>query len=380
MKVLVINSGSSSLKYQLFDQEDWSWVLRGNVERIGEVGRSVFPDHSAALEHVLSEVVDAGIQLSDISVVGHRVVHGGELFVQPTLITNEVLDGIESLTALAPLHNPANLTGIRAIKQLMPSTPQVAVFDTAFHSSIPSFASTYAISAEVAARYGIRRYGFHGTSAQYVTKQLAGLLDKPLSTINAIICHIGNGASITAVVDGMSVDTSMGMTPLEGLVMGTRSGDIDAGVLLHLARVAGYGVADIDRLLNRDSGLQGLAGVSDMRTVRERAQAGDEHALLARSVYAYRIRKYIASYLGVVPSPDAIVFTAGVGENDSALRHDIIGALGHLGLELDLNLNESKAAGDRVISSAASSIRVMVVQTNEELEIAQQAASVVTPR
>ena len=378
MKVLVINSGSSSLKYQLFNGSDWSWVLRGNVERIGEKGHSTFPDHSAALEHVLHEISDAGIEREEISVVGHRVVHGGELFAAPTLVTDEVLEAIESLIPLAPLHNPANLTGIRALQALMPSTPQVAVFDTAFHATIPAYANTYAISSEIASRYGIRRYGFHGTSAQYVVARVAQMLGQSVADTNAIVCHIGNGASVTAVSQGESIDTSMGLTPLEGLVMGTRSGDIDPGVLLHLARVAGYGVADIDRLLNRESGLLGLTGESDMRAVRQRAEAGDEASILARRIYAYRIRKYIAAFLGVVVRPQAIVFTAGVGENDAALRRDVIDELSHLGLSIDQKLNLEASAGDRVISASDSSLRIMVIQTNEELEIARQSASVIT--
>lgn len=378
MKVLVINAGSSSLKFQLFEQTDWSAILQGNIERIGESGTSVFPDHSAALEHVLAEITSAGISLSDICVVGHRVVHGGAMFTAPTVVTADVAEGIESLIPLAPLHNPANLTGIRALQELMPQTPQVAVFDTAFHATIPAQANTYAISTEVAERYGIRRYGFHGTSAQYVTSRVAEILEQPLASTNAIICHIGNGASVTAVCEGLSVDTSMGMTPLEGLVMGTRSGDIDPGVLLHLSRVAGYGVADIDRLLNRESGLQGLTGVSDMRAVKEKADSGDESAQLARAIYAYRIRKYIASYLGVVPGVQAIVFTAGVGENDSALRREILLGLAHLGITLDESLNESRSAGDRVISSADSTIHIMVIKTNEELEIARQSLAAIS--
>jgi acetate kinase len=373
--VLVINSGSSSLKYQLIDSATEAVLLKGNVERIGDNGQGFFADHEVALEHVLEQIQAASYSLGDIAVVGHRVVHGGKLFTAPTIVDAEVLRGIESLIPLAPLHNPANLVGIAALRELLPRTPQVAVFDTAFHSTIPDFASTYAIDRAVAAEFGIKRYGFHGTSHQYVTAQLARILNKPVSQTNAIICHIGNGASITAVMGGRSVDTSMGMTPLEGLVMGTRSGDIDPGVLFHLARVGNYSVEDLDRLLNRQSGLAGLTGLSDMRAVCEAAAAGDESAKLAREIYAYRIRKYIAAYLGVVESLDAVVFTAGVGENDAELREMIITPLGHLGFDIDAAANVAK--GNRTISSATSRFSVMVIATNEEAEIARQASAAI---
>lgn len=373
--VLVINSGSSSLKYQLIDSASEAVLLKGNVERIGDNGQGFFADHEVALEHVLEQIQAANYSLGDIAVVGHRVVHGGKRFTAPTIVDAEVLRGIESLIPLAPLHNPANLVGIAALRELLPLTPQVAVFDTAFHSTIPDFASTYAIDRAVAAEFGIKRYGFHGTSHQYVTAQLAHILNKPVSQTNAIICHIGNGASITAVMGGRSVDTSMGMTPLEGLVMGTRSGDIDPGVLFHLARVGNYSVEDLDRLLNRQSGLAGLTGLSDMRAVCEAAAAGDEDARLAREIYAYRIRKYIAAYLGVVESLDAVVFTAGVGENDAELRDMIISPLGHLGFDIDAGANIAK--GNRTISSATSRFSVMVIATNEEAEIARQAIAAI---
>jgi acetate kinase len=373
--VLVINSGSSSLKYQLIDSASEAVLLKGNVERIGDNGQGFFADHEVALEHVLEQIQAANYSLGDIAVVGHRVVHGGKRFTAPTIVDAEVLRGIESLVPLAPLHNPANLVGIAALRELLPHTPQVAVFDTAFHSTIPDFASTYAIDRAVASEFGIKRYGFHGTSHQYVTAQLAHILNKPVSQTNAIICHIGNGASITAVIGGRSVDTSMGMTPLEGLVMGTRSGDIDPGVLFHLARVGNYSVEDLDRLLNRQSGLAGLTGLSDMRAVCEAAAAGDEDARLAREIYAYRIRKYIAAYLGVVESLDAVVFTAGVGENDAELRDMIISPLGHLGFDIDAGANIAK--GNRTISSATSRFSVMVIATNEEAEIARQAIAAI---
>ena len=373
--VLVINAGSSSLKYQLIDVDGHTMLLKGNCERIGAVGGE-FSNHESALAYVLECITAAGIALADLEVVGHRVVHGGSRFSQPTLITSDVISAIAELSALAPLHNPANIVGIEAVADLLPDVPQVAVFDTAFHTTIPEFASTYAISAEVARTHGIKRYGFHGTSHQFITRRLAEILNKPPTNVNAIICHIGNGASITAVVDGKSVDTSMGMTPLEGLVMGTRSGDIDAGILFHLARTAGYTIAELDELLNRDSGLMGLTGVSDMRAVAERAHAGDAAATAARAIYAYRITKYIGAYLAVVPAPDAIVFTAGVGENDADLRSLVIAPMAHLGFVLDRDANIHQD-GDRLISHATSHLPVMVIATNEEAEIARQAASVI---
>lgn len=374
--VLVINSGSSSLKYQLIDVDGHKSVLKGNCERIGEADGE-FGDHEIAMAHVLECITRAGVALADLTAVGHRVVHGGSRFSQPTLITPDVLTAIAELSALAPLHNPANLVGIEAVTDLLPEVPQVAVFDTAFHTTIPDFASTYAISQEVAQAHGIKRYGFHGTSHQFITRRLVEILNKPITQVNAIICHIGNGASITAVVEGKSVDTSMGMTPLEGLVMGTRSGDLDPGILFHLARTAGYTIAELDELLNRDSGLFGLTGVSDMRAVAERARAGDATASAARSIYAYRITKYIGAYLAVVPTPDAIVFTAGVGENDADLRSLVIAPMSHLGCVLDSEANANHSGGDRVISHATSHFPVMVIATNEEAEIARQAASVI---
>lgn len=373
--VLVINSGSSSLKYQLIDADSEEALLKGNVERIGDNGQGFFADHEIALEYVLSQVEAANFSLSHIAVVGHRVVHGGQLFTQPTVVTPEVMREIESLIPLAPLHNPANLVGIAALAELLPHTPQVAVFDTAFHSTIPDFASTYAIDREVAQKFDIKRYGFHGTSHQYVSEQLASMLNKPVAQTNAIICHVGNGASVAAVVNGKSVDTSMGMTPLEGLVMGTRAGDIDAGVLFHLAREGGYSIADLDQLLNRQSGLAGLTGLNDMRAVRAAAGAGDPAAKLAREIYAYRIRKYIAAYLGVVEALDAIVFTAGVGENDNELREMVIGPMAHLGIALDASSNNG--SGNRTISNATSRFDVMVIATNEEAEIARQAVAAI---
>lgn len=343
-RILVLNAGSSSLKYQLLELPHGDVIAKGTLERI--------TDHRTAIDSMIDELAAAGIDIESVDAVGHRVVHGGALYTQPTRITDDVVRGIESLTPLAPLHNPGNLLGITAMRNRLPHTPQVAVFDTAFHSTIPTVAATYAIDADVATKYGIRRYGFHGSSHRYVAHTAAAELGIALDAINLIICHIGNGASVTAVQHGRSVDTSMGLTPLEGLVMGTRSGDIDPGIVFHLAREANFNLAELDDLLNRRSGLLGLTGSSDMREVRERASAGDERAQLAIDVDTYRVRKYIGAYLAVVPEIHAIVFTAGIGENDAAFRAEVVGPLGHLGV------------GTR--------IPVLVIPTNEELEIARE--------
>ena len=348
-RVLVLNAGSSSLKYQVLELPQGDVLAKGNLERI--------EDHAAAIDLMINDLLATGIDIGSLTAVGHRVVHGGELYTAPTVITDDVVNGIESLTPLAPLHNPGNLLGIRAMRARLPRTPQVAVFDTAFHATIPDFAATYAIDRDIAERYGVRRYGFHGSSHKYVARAAAHQLGIDPNHANLIICHIGNGASVTAVHNGKSVDTSMGLTPLEGLVMGTRSGDIDPGIVFHLAREAGFDLDALDDLLNRRSGLLGLTGSSDMREVRQRATAGDEVARRALAIYAYRLRKYIGAYLAVVPEMHAIVFTAGVGENDAAFRSDVTGPLAHLGV--------------------GSTIRVLVVPTNEELEIAQETAAAV---
>ena len=343
-RILVINAGSSSLKYQLLDLPNGDVAAKGTLERI--------TDHRTAIDTMIVQLESEGIEITTVSAVGHRVVHGGELYTQPTVINDEVVRGIESLIPLAPLHNPGNLLGIRAMRERLPDVPQVAVFDTAFHATIPAYAATYAIDADVAKQFGIRRYGFHGSSHRYVTRRAAAQLGIDVSDVNLIVCHIGNGASITAVRGGTSVDTSMGLTPLEGLVMGTRSGDLDPGIVFHLAREAGYDIAKLDELLNRRSGLLGMTGISDMREVRQRADSGDTAARLAIDVYEYRLRKYIGAYLAVLPSVHAVVFTAGVGENDAAFRREVVEPLAHLGV--------------------GSTIPVLVIPTNEELEIAHE--------
>ncbi|GAA3441760.1 acetate/propionate family kinase [Planomonospora venezuelensis] len=378
-RVLVLNSGSSSVKYRLLSAGDRSSpgaavrLASGTVERIGEPGSPV-ADHTAALESVAGELAAAGfgIDSPELTAIGHRVVHGGTAFTEPTPITDEVVAGIRDLIPLAPLHNPANLAGIETARRLRPDLPQVAVFDTAFHATIPAEAATYAIDRETAARHGVRRYGFHGTSHAYVSREAAALADRP-ETANVIVLHLGNGASASAVAAGRCVDTSMGMTPLEGLVMGTRSGDVDPGAIAHLRR-AGMSPDEIDTLLNRRSGLLGLCGDNDMREVERRVAAGDPDAELALSVYCHRLRKYVGAYYAVLGTVDVIAFTGGVGENSSLVRSRALAGLEPLGIELDPVRN---AAGGGTVSAEGSRVRVAVVPTDEELEIARQTLRVI---
>ena len=382
MLVLVINSGSSSLKYQVRDVESHSVLTEGLIEKIGMGnggegdGEIEGPrDHAAALEQV-----DAAIHevLGDrkLDAVGHRVVHGGERFGEPVLIDNEITRAIERLNPLAPLHNPANVLGIRAIARKWPDMPQVAVFDTAFHRTLPEHAWRYAVPDSLYTNHGIRRYGFHGTSHEYVAHQAAALLDLPVEEFDGVIAHLGNGASVTAIRGGKSVDTSMGFTPLEGLVMGTRSGDLDPSILVFLGR-AGWSTEDIDSLLNRESGLKGLAGNNDMRTVVEASEAGDARAATALAVASYRLAKYIGGYHVAVGGAKALVFTAGIGENSHQFRALVGEKLGALGIELDAGLNSERSKEPRVISTAESLIPVLVVPTDEERAIAEATAAVV---
>lgn len=390
--VLVVNSGSSSLKFQLVDLSDDSWSAKGLLERIGEsdsrfvlelphqspqVDSLRLADHGAALTAMLDALQRSASGLDDLVAVGHRVVHGGPDYRQPTVIDDEVVGGIEALVPLAPLYNPPALVGIRELRRLLPDVPQVAVFDTAFHAHMPPEAYTYAIPVDLAHRYRLRRYGFHGTSFRYVTRRAAELLELPVDEVNLVICHLGNGASMAAVRRGVGVDTSMGLTPLQGLVMGTRSGDIDPAVVFQLVRVGGMQLDDVDDLLNKASGLKGLAGDQDMREVHRRADAGDAAARLALDVYAYRIRFYLAAYLGVVPNVHAVVFTAGIGEHDAQLRHQVCAPLAHLGIRIDEAANTQPGGGERRIDDRSGAIRVLVVPTNEEAEIARQAAEAV---
>ncbi|HEX3678873.1 MAG TPA: acetate kinase [Galbitalea sp.] len=371
-EVFVVNSGSSSIKYQLVDVETGEAIVTGLIERIGEPG-SKAKDHVAGMKIALAALGTG----HDIAAVGHRVVHGGTVFTEATLITDKVEKQIEALSPLAPLHNPANLIGIRAARKAMPDLPQVAVFDTAFHRTLRPDAFTYAIDAKVAAKYAIRRYGFHGTSHKYVSERAAEFLGRPLKDTKTIVLHLGNGASACAVDGGESIDTSMGMTPLQGLVMGTRSGDVDPAILGYLHRQAGLSFAKLDELLNLDSGLLGLAGEGDMRDVQDAASGGDEKAEAALAVYRHRIRHYVGAYLAQLGRLDALVFTAGVGENSVALRSRALEGLEGLGISVDPARNASKSRDARYISPDGSPVAVLVIPTNEELEIARQTVAVI---
>ena len=382
MLVLVINSGSSSLKYQVRDVEAGSVLTEGLVEKIGMGaggegdGQIEGPrDHAEALEQVDAAIHDA---LGDrvLDAVGHRVVHGGERFAEPVLVNNEITRAIERLNPLAPLHNPANVLGIRAISKKWPELPQVAVFDTAFHRTLPEHAWRYAVPDELYTNHGIRRYGFHGTSQEYVAHRAAALLDVPVEEFDAVIAHLGNGASVTAIRGGQSIDTSMGFTPLEGLVMGTRSGDLDPSILVFLGR-NGWSPEDLDSMLNRQSGLKGLAGNNDMRSVVEAAEAGDAKAAMALAVASYRLAKYIGGYHVAVGGAKALVFTAGIGENSHQFRNLVAQRLGALGVELDAGLNRERSREPRVISTPTSALPVLVVPTDEERAIAEATAAVV---
>jgi acetate kinase len=366
--VLVLNSGSSTLKYAVIDPASGDSVTAGNIECIGE---GPVPDHHAALRIVFDELEAP----DDLVAVGHRIVHGGKAFCQPTLITDAVVDKLAELSPLAPLHNPSGVLGIRVARTLLPALPHVAVFDTAFFHDLPAAAATYAIDREVSERWEVRRYGFHGTSHQYVSEQVAAFLERPLASLNQIVLHLGNGASAAAIVGGRPVDTSMGLTPMEGLVMGTRAGDIDPGVVFYLWRTAGMGVDDIDSMLNRNSGMVGLCGEIDFRRVHELIESGDAAARLAYDVYIHRLRRYIGAFLAVLGRTDVITFTAGVGENDAAVRRDALSGIG--GIAVDERLNTSPAAVPRRISADRSPTTVLVIPTNEALAIARACMTVI---
>ena len=370
--VFVVNSGSSSIKYQLVDVETGEALFGGIVERIGEQG-SEARDHAAAMRIAL-DALGTG---HDIAAVGHRVVHGGTVFTSATLITDSVEKQIESLAPLAPLHNPANLVGISAALTALPGIPHVAVFDTAFHRTLKPEAYTYAIDAKLAAAHGVRRYGFHGTSHKYVSERAAEFLGRPLADTKTIVLHLGNGASACAVDGGESIDTSMGMTPLAGLVMGTRSGDLDPAILNYLHREAGLGFDELDTMLNNKGGLLGLSGSGDMRDVQDAASGGDADAETALAVYRHRIRHYVGAYLAQLGRLDAVVFTAGVGENSVPLREESLAGLEGLGISVDPARNASRAKDARYISPEGSPVAVLVIPTNEELEIARQTVAAV---
>ncbi|WP_448809151.1 acetate/propionate family kinase [Agromyces bauzanensis] len=398
--VLVINSGSSSLKYQLVDADAERTLASGLIERIGEpLGRAVhtvpwdatpsvdridapsesmrelaIPDHAAAFRVMLDAFAEHGPSLERNApvAVGHRVVHGGKRFFEPTIVNDLVKINIDDLAELAPLHNPANLEGIEAAQAVFADVPHVAVFDTAFHQTLPPEAYTYAIDAELAEKYRVRRYGFHGTSHKYVSERAAEFIGRPLEEVAQLVLHLGNGASITAVEGGRSVETSMGLTPLEGLVMGSRSGDLDPAVLFHLHRRAGLSLDELDTLLNKHSGLFGMTGTGDMRDVLERRAAGDEVAALAFDVYVHRLKGYVGAYYAQLGRLDVISFTAGVGENAAPVRAAALAGLERLGIEIDAERNAERSGEIRVISTDASEVTVLVVPTNEELEIARE--------
>ena len=387
--VLVVNGGSSSFKYQLIDPDHGGRLATGLVERIGEpIGHlqhrgqpgsgvqweweEAIPDHATGFAAMLDTFARAGVSLDQLTAVGHRVVQGGSDFFEPTVIDDAVAERISELSVLAPLHNPGEHQAIVAARAAFPDIPHVAVFDTAFHQSMKPAAYTYAIDREVAREYGVRRYGFHGTSHAYVSRRAAEFLGRPTEELRQIVLHLGNGASMCAIDGGRSVDTSMGLTPLQGLVMGTRSGDIDPSVLFHLAREGGFGVEELDTLLNARSGLLGLAGSGDMRDVRASAEAGDADAQLAYDVTVHRIRHYLGAYLLELGGADTIIFTAGIGENLAVLRAAVISGLEWFGITIDPARNEAGDRGVRRISVDDSRVEVLVVPTDEEREIATQ--------
>ena len=395
MKVLVINCGSSSLKYQLIDSESEAVLAKGLCERIGIDGRLTYaaagkdkivveaamPDHTAAVSMVLEALTKPGTgvvaSLSEIGAVGHRVVHGGEKFSSSTVITDEVLKQIEECNDLAPLHNPANLIGIRACAKLMPGVPMVAVFDTAFHQTMPKKAFIYGLPYAYYEKYGIRRYGFHGTSHSFVSKRCAELCGKAPEDLKIIVCHLGNGSSVSAVMNGKSVDTSMGLTPLEGLIMGTRSGDIDPAIVEFIAHKEGLTLEEVLTVLNKKSGVEGISGISsDFRDLENAADEGNERAILAQDAFAYRVAKYVGAYAAAMNGVDAIAFTAGVGENDSVIREKVCAYLGYLGLTLDKEAN--KGRGKEIqLSTPDSTLKAFLIPTNEELALARETVALV---
>ena len=370
--VLVLNAGSSSLKYQLIEPDSSKSLADGVVEQIGESSSPV-ADHAAALQVAFEKLSEDGIDLKacGLAAVGHRVVHGGATFYRPTLVDDAVIAELKQLSMLAPLHNPPAVEGIEVARKMLPDVPHIAVFDTAFFHNLPAAAATYAIDRELAEKWRIRRYGFHGTSHRYVSEQAAAFLGQPWENLNQIVLHLGNGASASAIAGGRPVDTSMGLTPLEGLVMGTRSGDIDPSVVSYLHREAKMSVDDIESMLNQQSGMLGLAGERDFRRLREMIESGDSAAQLAYDVFIHRLRKYIGAYLAILGRTDALTFTAGVGEKAAAVRVDALSGLAGLGFEIDEQRNSRPAKDARRISTDTSPIAVLVIPTNEELAIAR---------
>lgn len=397
MNVLVINCGSSSLKYQVIDSDTEEVLAKGLCERIGIDGRLVYqnkkaggekevteaamPTHKQAIQMVLDAIVNpktgALKELSEIGAVGHRVVHGGEKFASSTILTEEVLQAVEECNDLAPLHNPANLIGIRACQELMPNVPMVGVFDTAFHQTMPQKAYLYGIDYDYYEKYRVRKYGFHGTSHSYVSKRAAEIVGKPYDQLKTIVCHLGNGASVCAIENGKSVDTSMGLTPLEGLVMGTRSGDIDPGAMEYLAKKENLNLEQMVEILNKKSGMEGLSHISsDVRDLREAARKGDPAGIRALEVFRYRVIKYIGAYVAAMNGVDVICFSGGIGENGVNTRRIICNSLGYLGVKMDEKANEVYGE-ERIISTPDSKVTVICLPTNEELAIARETVAIV---
>lgn len=391
MNVLVINCGSSSLKYQVINSDTEQVLAKGLCERIGIDGRLVYtpaggekeisnldmPTHKQAIQYVIDALTNekTGVikSLDEIGAVGHRLVHGGEKFACATLITEEVIKAVEECSDLAPLHNPANLIGVRACQELMPNTPMAGVFDTAFHQTMPLEAYMYGIPYEYYEKYKIRKYGFHGTSHSFVSKRMAQLLGKPIEDLKIIVCHLGNGSSVCAVDGGKSVDTSMGLSPLEGLIMGTRSGDIDPSVMEFICKKENMDINGIMEVLNKKSGVQGLSGVSsDFRDLQAGAAEGNQRCEMAVDVFCYRVLKYIGAYVAAMNGVDAIAFTAGLGENDEIVRRKIVSRLGYLGIKLDEEVNDNGRGKEIAISTPDSKVPVWIVPTNEELAIARE--------
>ena len=381
--VLVLNSGSSSVKYAVLEPDSGALVAEGIVERIGEdVEQGGVADHAAAMQVVFDSLADDGHDLDSLGLeaVGHRVVHGGPDLYQPTVVDDALIARLRELAPLAPLHNPPAILGIEVARRALPDLPHIAVFDTAFFHDLPPAAATYAIDREIAEQWHVRRYGFHGTSHHYVSEQAAAFLGVGTDTLSQIVLHLGNGASASAIVGGRPVETSMGLTPMEGLVMGTRSGDVDPGLIFYLWRTAGMSVEDIETMLNRRSGVRGLGGEVDFRVLHERIDSGDGEdsaaARLAYDAYIHRLRKYIGAYLAILGTVDVITFTAGVGENDAAVRRDALTGLTAFGIELDEHLNDSPSRAARRISPEGAPTTVLVIPTNEELAIARACAQV----
>lgn len=399
MKILVLNCGSSSIKYQLFnmDSNNWSVMAKGGVEKVGlkgsflkhekENGEKVLlegeiMDHATGIDYILgvmtSERHGCIKSLEEIDAVGHRVVHGGETFNSSVFITDEVITKMKDCIELAPLHNPPNLKGIFAISSLLPHVPQVGVFDTAFHQTMPKHAYMYAIPNSLYKKYGVRRYGFHGTSHRYVSKRAAEILNEDYANLRIISCHLGNGASIAAIMGGKSIDTSMGFTPLEGLMMGTRSGDLDVGAVTYIMEKEMIGTKSASVLFNKHSGMLGVTGISsDMREIESAIEKGDELAKIGMEMYTYRVKKYIGSYAAAMGGVDAIIFTGGVGENGDDTRASICEGLEFIGVEVDPAKNKKLRSKEAVISKDGAKVKVMVVPTNEELVIAQDTMQIV---